>query len=401
MLLHDESPAAVEEREKAFILGTYARTTFHPRSGKGARITDADGREYWDLLGGIAVNALGHRHPRLVKALRDESNALLHLSNLYYHPSQGLLAERLVRASGLCRAFFCNSGTEANEAALKFARLANPGRAGVVALNESFHGRTIGSLSMTGHEAYRKPFEPLMPGVTFVEPNDVAALEAAVDETTGAIFLEPVMGEGGIIPLTHEFLAAARRVADRTGAILVFDEIQCGLGRTGTLFAFQQSGIVPDIITLAKPLGGGLPLGAVITGHAIEGLVKPGHHGTTFGGNPVACRLGLAVLNEIEESKLLERVNTLGAWFGTQLAKLKKRNASIVEVRGSGFMWGIELDGPAKPVVAELLAKGFVVGSARENVIRLLPPYVTPKKAFAEFVETLEQILGKLERKVA
>ena len=401
MLLHDESPAAVEEREKAFILGTYARTTFHPRSGKGARITDADGREYWDLLGGIAVNALGHRHPRLVKALRDESNALLHLSNLYYHPSQGLLAERLVRASGLCRAFFCNSGTEANEAALKFARLANPGRAGVVALNESFHGRTIGSLSMTGHEAYRKPFEPLMPGVTFVEPNDVAALEAAVDETTGAIFLEPVMGEGGIIPLTHEFLAAARRVADRTGAILVFDEIQCGLGRTGTLFAFQQSGIVPDIITLAKPLGGGLPLGAVITGPAIEGLVKPGHHGTTFGGNPVACRLGLAVLDEIEESKLLERVNTLGAWFGTRLAKLKKRNASIVEVRGSGFIWGIELDGPAKPVVAELLAKGFVVGSARENVIRLLPPYVTPKKAFAEFVETLEQILGKLERKVA
>jgi acetylornithine/N-succinyldiaminopimelate aminotransferase len=401
LLLHDESPAAVEEREKAFILGTYARTPFHPRSGKGARITDAEGREYWDLLGGIAVNALGHRHPRLVKALRDESNALLHLSNLYYHPAQGLLAERLVRASGLCRAFFCNSGTEANEAALKFARLANPGRAGVVALNESFHGRTLGSLSMTGHEAYRKPFEPMMPGVTFVEPNDVAALEAAVDENTSAIFLEPVMGEGGIIPLTHDFLAAARRVADRTGAILVFDEIQCGLGRTGTLFAFQQSGIVPDIITLAKPLGGGLPLGAVITGPAIEGLVKPGHHGTTFGGNPVACRLGLAVLDEIEESALLQRISTYGDWFGGQLNKLKSRNASIVEVRGSGFMWGIELDGPAKPVVAELLAKGFVVGSARDNVIRLLPPYVTPKKAFVEFIETLEQILGKLERKVA
>jgi len=175
-LLHDESPTAVEEREKAFLLGTYARTPFHPRSGKGARITDAEGRECWDLLGGIAVNALGHRHPRLIKALRDESNALLHLSNLYYHPAQGLLAERLVRASGLCRAFFCNSGTEANEAALKFARLANPGRAGIVALNESFHGRTMGSLAMTAHEAYRAPFEPLVPGVTFIEPNDVAAL---------------------------------------------------------------------------------------------------------------------------------------------------------------------------------------------------------------------------------
>src|SRR6267378_3815419 len=184
MLLHDESPTAVEEREKAFFLGTYARSPFHPRSGKGARITDADGREYWDLLGGIAVNVLGHRHPRLVKALRDESNALLHISNLYYHPAQGLLAERLVRASGLDRAFFCNSGTEANEAALKFARLANPGRSEIVALEESFHGRTLGALSMTGHEAYRTPFVPLVPGARFVAPNDIAALEAAVNEKT-------------------------------------------------------------------------------------------------------------------------------------------------------------------------------------------------------------------------
>jgi len=394
LLLHDESPAAVEEREKAFLLGTYARTPFHPRSGKGARITDADGREYWDLLGGIAVNVLGHRHPRLMKTLREESNALLHISNLYYHPAQGLLAERLVRASGLCRAFFCNSGTEANEAALKFARLANPGRAEIVALNESFHGRTMGSLAMTGHEAYRAPFEPLIPGVTFIEPNDIAALESAVSDKTCAIVLEPVMGEGGIIPLSHEFLAAARRVADRSGAILIFDEIQCGLGRTGKLFAFQHSGIVPDIVTLAKPLGGGLPLGAVITGAAIEGLVKPGHHGTTFGGNPVACRLGLAVLDEIEESSLLQRVNEIGGWLETQFRALQSRNASIVDVRGSGFMWGIELDGPAKPVIAELLAKGFVVGSARENVIRLLPPYVTPKKAFVEFIEALETAVG-------
>src|SRR3954469_4354723 len=362
LLLHDESPDAVEQREKTFVLGTYARTPFHPRSGKGAKLVDADGREYWDLLGGIAVNVLGHRHPRLIKALRDESNALLHVSNLYYHPAQGLLAERLVRASGLCRAFFCNSGTEANEAALKFARLANPGRAGLVALNESFHGRTMGSLAMTGHEAYRAPFEPLVPGVTFIEPNDVAALEAAVDDKTCAIFLEPVMGEGGIIPLSHDFLAAARRVADRTGAILIFDEIQCGLGRTGTLFAFQQSAIVPDIVTLAKPLGGGLPLGAVLTGAAIEGVVKPGHHGTTFGGNPLACRLGIAVLEEIKSSRLLEKVQSLGAWFGEELSKLAAKNSAIVDVRGRGLMWGIELDRPAGPVARALLAKGFVVG---------------------------------------
>jgi acetylornithine/N-succinyldiaminopimelate aminotransferase len=392
MLLHDESPDAVVAREKSYILGTYNRTPFHPRSGKGAQLFDADGRASWDLLGGIAVNVLGHRHPRLVKALREESDALLHVSNLFYHPAQGILAERLVQASGLLRAFFCNSGTEANEAALKFARLANPGKSGIVALDESFHGRTLGSLSMTGHEAYRTPFAPLVPGVTFVAPNDVGALEAAVTSDTAAIFLEPVMGEGGIIPLTDEYLFKARQLADRTGAILVFDEIQCGLGRTGHLFAFQKSGVVPDIVTMAKPLGGGLPLGAVITGAAIEGVVKPGHHGTTFGGNPVACRLGIAVLDELRESALVQRVTTYGEWFARQLATLKARNASIVEIRGAGMMWGVELDRPAGPVARELLAKGFVVGTARERVLRLLPPYIVPKKALTEFIAALEEV---------
>jgi predicted acetylornithine/succinylornithine family transaminase len=401
MLLHDESPSAVEARESAFVLGTYARTPFHPRSGKGAKLIDANGKEYWDLLGGIAVNVLGHKHPRLVKTLKDEADALLHVSNLFYHPAQGLLAEALVRESGLCRAFFCNSGTEANEAALKFARLANPGKSEIVALSESFHGRTFGSLSMTGHEAYRTPFLPLVPGVTFVEPNDVAALEAAIGANTCAIFLEPVMGEGGIIPLSHDFLATARKLADRHGAILVFDEIQCGLGRTGTLFAFQQSGIVPDIVTLAKPLGGGLPLGAVITGDAIEGVVKPGHHGTTFGGNPVACRLGLAVLHEIKKTNLLDRVTDTGAWFEKQLRALQAKTPSIVDVRGQGFMWGIELDRKASPVARELLEKGFVVGTARDNVLRLLPPYITPKKAFVELIEALAGTLVTLGVKAA
>ena len=401
MLLHDESPAAVESREQAFVLGTYARTPFHPRSGKGAKLVDAEGKEYWDLLGGIAVNVLGHRHPRLVKTLRAEADTLLHVSNLFYHPAQGLLAEALVRESGLSRAFFCNSGTEANEAALKFARLANPGRSEVVALVESFHGRTLGSLSMTGHEAYRTPFAPLVPGVKFVEPNDVAALESAVSEATSAIVLEPVMGEGGVIPLSHDFLAAARKLADRFGAILIFDEIQCGLGRTGTLFAFQQSGIVPDIVTLAKPLGGGLPLGAVVTGPALDGVVKPGHHGTTFGGNPIACRLGLAVLHEIRKSALLDRVNKEGKWLGEQLASLKSEVPGIVDVRGAGFMWGIELDRKASPVAREMLDKGFVVGTARDNVLRLLPPYITPRKAFVEFLNTLKEILAAAAVKAA
>ena len=391
MLLHDESPNAVEAREDAFLLKTYARTQFHPRDGKGARLSDADGRIYWDLLGGIAVNVLGHKHPRLQKTLRDATGTLLHVSNLYYHPAQGILGEKLVHASGLVRAFFCNSGTEANEAALKFARLATK-KPGLVALQESFHGRTLGALSLTGHDAYREPFAPLVPGVTFVAPNDIAALETAVDANTAAIFLEPVMGEGGIVPLTDEYLIAARRIADRHGALVVLDEIQCGLGRTGHLFAFQKSGVTPDIVTLAKPLGGGLPLGAVLTGAALEGVVRPGHHGTTFGGNPIACRLGTVVLEETE--RLLPQINALGEWFGAELRKLQSRVPSIVEIRGAGLMWGIELDRPAGPVAKELLAAGFVVGTAREKVLRLLPPYIVPKKALIEFIEKLAVILS-------
>jgi predicted acetylornithine/succinylornithine family transaminase len=399
LLLHDESPAAVEARERAFVLGTYARTPFHPRDGKGAKLIDAEGREYWDLLGGIAVNVLGHKHPKLVKAMRDASSELLHVSNLYYHPAQGILAEKLVRASGLNQAFFCNSGTEANEAALKFARLATRGRAGVVALEESFHGRTLGALSMTGHEAYRTPFGPLVPGVSFIAPNDVAALESAVDENTAAIILEPIMGEGGIIPVSDEFLIAARQIADRTGALLIFDEIQCGLGRTGYMFAFQKSGVVPDIVTLAKPLGGGLPLGAVLTGPALAGVVKPGHHGTTFGGNPVACRLGAIVFDETRG--LLAQTQKLGQWFAAEANALKSRMPSLVDVRGAGLMWGLELDRPAAPVARELLAHGFVVGTARERVIRLLPPYIVPKKALTEFIHALEQVLGAAKEKAA
>ena len=393
MLLHDESPAAVEAREDAFLVKTYARTPFHPRDGKGARLVDADGRLYWDLLGGIAVNVLGHRHPRLQKTLRDASATLMHVSNLYYHPAQGILGEKLVRASGLSRAFFCNSGTEANEAALKFARLATK-KTNLVALQESFHGRTLGALSLTGHDAYREPFAPLVPGVTFVAPNDIAALEAAVDAKTAAIFLEPVMGEGGVIPLTDEYLIAARRIVDKAGALLVLDEIQCGLGRTGQLFAFQKSGILPDIVTLAKPLGGGLPLGAVLTGAALDGVVKPGHHGTTFGGNPIACRLGSVVLEETE--RLLPQINALGAWFESEAKKLP-----VVEVRGAGLMWGLELDRPAAPVARELLAAGFVVGTAREKVLRLLPPYIVPKKALSEFLDTLAHVLSTTKEKAA
>ena len=387
------APDAVEARDKNYILPTYARTSFHPRTGKGAKLVDAEGKEYWDLLGGIAVNALGYRHPRLVKALKEELRGVWHVSNLFYIPAQGVLAERLVAASGMSRVFFCNTGTEAIEAALKFARLKNPGRSKVVALEEGFHGRTFGALSITGHEPYRTPFEPLVPSAVFVAPNDVAALDAAVTPDTSAIVLEPILGEAGIIPLTPEFVAAARRAADRTGALLVLDEIQSGLGRTGHLFVFRELGVVPDLVTLAKPLGGGLPLGAVLTGPAMDGLLKPGMHGTTFGGNPVACRLGLEVLDEIENGGLLPRVAELGAWFGKAARKLKKRQPAITDVRGRGLIWGIELDREATPVQKKLLAKGFVVGTARTKVLRLLPPYVVPKAALRAFLDALDETL--------
>jgi acetylornithine/N-succinyldiaminopimelate aminotransferase len=387
------APAAVEARDQRCLLPTYARTPFHPRRGKGAKLVDADGKEYWDLLAGIAVNALGYRHPRLVRALRDESAGVWYISNLFYIPTQGLLAERLLSASGMSRVFFCNTGTEATEAALKFARLRNPGRSKVVALEESFHGRTFGALSITGHEPYRAPFEPLVPSAAFVPPGDVAALEAAVTPDTSAIFLEPVLGEAGVIPLAPDFVAAARAAADRTGALLVLDEVQCGLGRTGHLFVFRELGVRPDMVTLAKPLGGGFPLGAVLSGPALDGLLRPGLHGTTFGGNPVACRLGLEVLDEIETAGLLPRIGSLGAWFGRAAGKLTKKQPAIRQVRGRGLIWGIELDREASPVQKRLLEKGFVVGTARTNVIRLLPPYVVPKAALRGFLDALDVTL--------
>ncbi len=389
-----ESPSLVEKRDAENILGTYKRTSFHPRAGKGAKLVDAEGKVYWDLLAGIAVNALGHRHPRLVKALREEANGLLHVSNLFYHPAQGLLAERLTQLSGMPRVFFCNSGTEAVEAAVKFTRLAVPGRSRMLAVEGGFHGRTMGALALTGNEAYRKPFEPLVGETVFLPANDVAALESAATPEVAAIFLEPILGEGGIVPLTTEYARAARAAADRVGAMLVFDEIQSGLGRTGHLFVFQEMGVAPDLVTLAKPLGGGLPLGAVLVSGRIAPLVKPGHHGTTFGGNPIACRLGLETLSEIVDGGLLEAIRETGEWFGKKLRNAKKRSkGAIVDVRGRGLMWGVELNRDAAEVQAALLKKGFVVGTSRSKVLRLLPPYVVPRPALSGFVKALEEIL--------
>jgi predicted acetylornithine/succinylornithine family transaminase len=389
-----EETALVEKRDADFILGTYKRTSFHPRTGKGAKLVDAEGKVYWDLLAGIAVNALGYRHPRLVKALKEEATNVLHVSNLFYHPAQGLLAERLVGLSGFPKIFFCNTGTEATEAAVKLTRLATPGKSRMLALEGGFHGRTMGALALTGNEGYRRPFEPLVGTTVFLPPNDGAALEAAATPDTSAIFLEPILGEGGIVPLTPEYVAAARRAADRVGAALVFDEVQSGLGRTGHVFVFQELGVTPDLVTLAKPLGGGLPLGAVLVGPRIAALVKPGQHGTTFGGNPVACRLGLELLDEVVNGGFLEKNREMGEWFGKKLKSAKRKSkGAIVEVRGRGLMWGIEVDRDASDLQKRLLAKGFVVGTSRSNVLRLLPPYVVPRPALSGFIRALEEVL--------
>jgi acetylornithine/succinyldiaminopimelate/putrescine aminotransferase len=329
-----------------------------------------------------------------VKALKEEATKVLHVSNLFYHPAQGLLAERLVALSGFPKVFFCNTGTEATEAAVKLTRLATPGRSRMVALEGGFHGRTMGALALTGNEGYRKPFEPLVGTTVFLPPNDIAALNAAVTPETSAIFLEPILGEGGIVPLTPEYVLAARAAADRVGASLVFDEIQSGLGRTGHLFVFQELGVTPDLVLLAKPLGGGLPLGAVLVGPKIAALVKAGQHGTTFGGNPVACRLGLEVLSVIEEDGLLQKIRETGEWFGKKLKSAKRRSkGAIKDVRGRGLIWGVEIDRDAAGVQKRLLAKGFVVGTSRTNVLRLLPPYVVPRPALAGFIKALEEIL--------
>lgn len=394
MLQHDISPESVERREKEFVLGTYARS-FHPRSGDGARLFDASGRAVWDLLGGIAVNALGHGHPAIREAMAESAGEPLHLSNLYYSPYQGLLAEKLVRISGLQRVFFCNSGTEANEAALKFAKLARPGRSRVVALREGFHGRTMGALAVTGHEPYRAPFGPFGSETTFIDPDDEAAIDGAIAGDVLAVIIEPVMGEAGIIPLSTSFLRRLARAAYEAGALLICDEVQSGLGRTGEWFAYQDSGIEPDIVTLAKPLGGGLPLGAVLVSTEVAAHVRPGHHGTTFGGNPVACRLGLAVLDTIECERLLQHVACVGSELESLLAEVAARHPSIIGVRGRGLMWGIEVGDSAPALAASLLERGFLVGTARGRTIRVTPPLTISADVLGEFVRTLDALLDE------
>jgi acetylornithine/N-succinyldiaminopimelate aminotransferase len=388
----------IAELERRYLLQTYSRYPLVLARGKGVFLWDAEGKRYLDFVSGIGVNALGHAHPRVVKAVREQVAKLIHVSNLYYHEYQGPLAERLCTLSGLNRAFFSNSGTEAIEGSIKLARLAGHRTGGeakcrLVALDGSYHGRTFGALSLTGQDKHRKGFEPLLGDVTFVKRNDLESLRAAVNDNTCAIVLEPIFGEGGIFECSVEFLQECRALADRYRAALIFDEIQCGLGRTGTLFAFQAFGVTPDIVAIAKPIAAGLPLGAFISKEEFASAISPGQHGTTFGGGPLACRVALEFLAILEEEKLLENVKRVGDYLHQQLQEVVEKRAAAIEVRGRGFIQGIQLDIPARPIVDGGLAEGVLFNSTHDTVVRFLPPYLLQEKHVDKGLR--KKLLGK------
>ena len=370
------------------LLPTYARADVTFVSGQGAWLVDADGKRYLDLLGGIAVVGLGHCHPAPLAAAHEQLDLLWHTSNLYSTEPMTRLAALLSGRFGGARSFFCNSGAEAVEAALKWARKAT-GRPEIVALEGSFHGRTHGALAVTGQPGKRAAWEPLAPVARFARLNDSESLAAAVGPETAAILIEPVQGEGGIHPATPEFLGAARALADEHGALLVLDEIQCGMGRTGTFFAWEQLGVSPDALVLAKALANGLPIGALLVADGAPEGLAPGDHGSTFGGNPVVCAAACAVVEAIDEPLLLSARR-----HGTQLAARLAALPGVVEVRGRGLMLGAELDRPAGPVVADCLAAGLLIGTAGDTVLRLTPPLTISGEQVELGLALLEEVLA-------
>jgi predicted acetylornithine/succinylornithine family transaminase len=395
----------IAELERRYLLGTYNRYPVVFTRGKGVLLYDLDDRRYLDFVSGLGVNALGHAHPRIVKTIREQAGKLIHVSNLYYHEYQGELAEKLCElargASGeKFRAFFQNSGTEAIEGSIKLARLAGhraggEGKSRLVALQGSYHGRTFGALSLTGQEKHRKGFEPMLEDVTFVAQNDLEGLRAAVNDNTCAIVLEPIFGEGGIYECSVEFLKECRAAADRHKAALIFDEIQCGLGRTGTMFAFQSFGVTPDIVAIAKPIAAGLPLGAFLAKEEFASAISPGQHGTTFGGGPLACRVALEFLAIVEDEKLLDNVNKVGAYLQQELKTIVEKSAAAKEVRGRGFIQGINLEIPARPIVDAALAEGVLFNSTQDTVVRFLPPFLLEEKHVDKGIRVLKKLLRK------
>ena len=390
------APGAGASSESA-VLGTYKRAPVEFVRGEGVHLIDAEGGRYLDFVSGIAVNALGYGDAGLQAAMHAAADGLVHTSNLYSTAPAERLASALVEASFAHKVFFCNSGAEANKGAFKFARrwarTQGDAKHEIVALRGAFHGRLFATLAATDRPGYRLPFRPLTPGVSIFE-RDLQELDAALSEdTVAALIVEPVQGEGGVRVLDPGFLRELRALTSARRIALILDEIQCGLGRTGTLFAYEQAGILPDMVTLAKPLAGGLPMGAILMTDAIASAVKPGDHGTTFGGGPFVASVALHVLERLSDPALLQHVTETGAWFGRQLAEIAHRTSRIRQVRGVGFMWGVDVMGTSAHVVSEALDHGLLVCSAGDYTVRLLPPLVATRDELARGLSILEEVL--------
>jgi acetylornithine/N-succinyldiaminopimelate aminotransferase len=395
--------ADIQSAESQLLLQTYERNPILFISGEGVHLRDEHGNDYLDLLSGIGVCALGYNHPAITKAITTQASRLIHTSNLFYTEHTVELALRLTEITGMDRVFFSNSGTEAWEAALKLARahagmLRSEGKTigtKILALDNSFHGRTMGSVATTHKEKYREPFQPVMPGVEFIPFNDVAALRAAFSTDVCAIGFEVLQGEGGINPVSEEFLTTARELCDSTGALLLFDEIQSGMGRTGKWFSYQHYSIKPDVVTLAKPIAGGIPMGAMLCTEAAARAITPGMHGTTFGGNPLACAVAIAVIDEIKHSGLLQHVTETGDYFLARLRALQTMHSAITEVRGRGLMVGLDLDTPeaAKFIAAGLLERRIIINRTHETVLRFLPPFLVTSEHIDQAIAAIDELL--------
>jgi len=382
-----------------YLMNTYARTPISVVRGRGSRVYDLEGREYLDFVAGIAVNVLGHAHPDLVAAIQKQAQQLLHASNLYYTEPQTKLAKALVEHSFAKKAFFCNSGAEANEAAIKLVRRYAHQKYGaeryeIITMLQSFHGRTMATLTATGQDKVQQGFEPLLPGFTYVPFNNLSAVEQAMSGRTAAVMLEPVQGEGGVHVADKSYLKGLRELCRSRDILLIFDEVQTGMGRTGALFAYEHFGVAPDIMTLGKGLGGGLPIGACLATDEAAAAFVPGTHASTFGGNPLTCAAGLAVVRTLLEGRLLEQGRRMGEYLGKGLQDLKDRLPIVKEVRGLGLLQGMELTVDGKSVVTDCLARGLLINCTVDRVLRFVPPLVITQTEIDRLLDVLSQVLG-------
>jgi predicted acetylornithine/succinylornithine family transaminase len=388
----------VVELEARYLLQNYSRHPIVLARGDGPYMWDINGKRYLDFIAGIGVNALGQNHPRIVAVIQDQAARLIHTSNLFYNEYQGPLAKRIAETSGLARTFFTNSGTESMEGALKMMKAhghaISPEKYEIVSLENSFHGRSLGALSITGQPKYRRDFEPLMPGPRFVPPNDIAALEAAVSERTAGICIEWIQGEGGVDPIDHAYSRRARELADQFDALLCFDEIQCGVGRTGRYYGYQLADppVIPDIMTAAKPIACGLPLGIIVANERAAKSIQPGMHGSTFGGNALAARVSLEFFDVLDG--LLPQIAQVGGYFRTQLQDLAKRFDFIREVRGYGLMVGVELSIPGREITNRAMQDGLLMNCTHDTVLRFLPPYIITRQHVDEAVDILARAMS-------